>query len=365
MRKLLAINFLQYFIGSALAIALPLLLLERGIDVATIGAIFAALPVVFLAARTVFAAIADQAGIRRFFLLNAAANAGMLVVYYLADSPPLYALGKVMEGVKDSSFWAVVRTAAFSDARGMEARSAALLSGVRTLATALGTLGAGAAIALWSFEGTLLALLVLSLLLFPPSLLLKKDTGRWSLGEAARLVFRKRSAFFWKASLAVSLYGLAANALFVLPIFMKSELGLGYKEIGALFALYYLLGSAVTLLSVRARLPFGWACAGAFLLFSPAAVLLWNPGLFLPLFALLALGDGLAAVVFENVIARASVGNSSVSTDIAVMHAPFRVMEFVAFIGAGWVAQHYGFAPVFAGAALAFALFCTVALKIR
>jgi len=364
-KKLIPINFLQYFIGSALAIVLPLLLLERGIEIATIGVIFASLPVVFLVARTVFAAIADQAGIRRFFLLNALANSGMLIIYCLANSPPLYALGRVVEGVKDSAFWAVVRTAAFSDVRGREAKTATVLSGVRTLATALGMLGAGAAIALWSFEATLFALFALSLLLFPPSLLLREDTGKWSLREAARMIFRKRSASFWKASLAISLYGLAANMLFVLPIFMKSELKLGYQEIGVFFALYYLFSATVTLLSVRMRLPFGWACAGALLLFSPAAAFLWNAQLFLPLFILLALGDGFAAVIFEAVIARTCAGDSSVSTDIAVMHAPFRVMELIAFVGAGWVAQHYGFAPVFAGAALAFALFCTAALGVR
>jgi len=51
MKRILAITFLNFFISGGLTLAIPLLLLERNVDLAEIGLVISILPLVFLVAR--------------------------------------------------------------------------------------------------------------------------------------------------------------------------------------------------------------------------------------------------------------------------------------------------------------------------
>ena len=68
MKRILAITFLNFFISGGLTLAIPLLLLERNVDLVEIGLILSVLPLVFLIARLFLALIADLKGWNRFYL---------------------------------------------------------------------------------------------------------------------------------------------------------------------------------------------------------------------------------------------------------------------------------------------------------
>ena len=57
-----AITFLNNFVSGALTLLIPLLLLAQNVNLADIGLVLSVLPLVFLAARLLLAAVADQIG---------------------------------------------------------------------------------------------------------------------------------------------------------------------------------------------------------------------------------------------------------------------------------------------------------------
>ena len=68
MDELRMINFLDAFITSSLSIIIPLLLVARGFNVVQIGLVVSISPVIFVVSRSIFAAMSDQVGVRRFFM---------------------------------------------------------------------------------------------------------------------------------------------------------------------------------------------------------------------------------------------------------------------------------------------------------
>jgi ATP/ADP translocase len=60
MRRVNAITFLNNFVAGALTLLIPLLLLAQHVNLAEIGMVLSVLPIVFLVARLLFAAVADQ-----------------------------------------------------------------------------------------------------------------------------------------------------------------------------------------------------------------------------------------------------------------------------------------------------------------
>ena len=74
MRRLLTLNVLDAFISGAYTLVIPLLLVERGIDVATIGVVFSIYPLALLLSRLLFASAADATGLGRFFNMTAVGN---------------------------------------------------------------------------------------------------------------------------------------------------------------------------------------------------------------------------------------------------------------------------------------------------
>ncbi|UCF45323.1 MAG: MFS transporter, partial [Candidatus Bathyarchaeota archaeon] len=115
MKRILAITFLNFFISGGLTLAIPLLLLERNVNLVEIGLVISILPIVFLVARLLMALVADLRGWNRFYLLlNCPASLLSTFIYFVASSTPMFLFGKIAEAVKESSYWAVNRTAIFS-----------------------------------------------------------------------------------------------------------------------------------------------------------------------------------------------------------------------------------------------------------
>jgi len=370
MRRLTAINFLDAFIASALAILVPLILLTRNVSVSEIGLILSALPLVFLFARMLFSAIADQAGYKPFFIIDWLAQALSIGIYFFAASPIAFLFGKMSEGVRASAFWAVVRTATFSVAKGREREAATRLSGFRTAGAAVGTALAGIFAAFFGLHYALVMLAAVALLQGFPALTLRGNgSGRFTVKKTASLLmpFGKGKAF-WLTALAMGLYALASYPIFYLvaPVLMRLDLGLGYDSIGYVVAAYYLLNTLGTFAGMRLRLSFTKVALLQAAIYSLAASLIALTGssLFVPLFLIMALGEGFSLVMFEGVIAKATKGKPSVSTDIGFLHVPFRIAEFISVIFAGFAFQYLGYPVIFAIAAFSFAAYSYIGWRL-
>ena len=115
MKRILTITSLNFFISGGLTLIIPLLLLERNLDLVEISLVLSILPLVFLIVRLLISLIADSRGWNRFYLLlNWPGSVLSILFYLMATSTSFFLFGKIFEAIKESSYWAVNRTAIFS-----------------------------------------------------------------------------------------------------------------------------------------------------------------------------------------------------------------------------------------------------------
>jgi MFS family permease len=362
MKKLIAINFLNQFLEGAIIVVLPLLLLERKIEIYKIGIIFSISPLVVAILRLVFAALADQVGTKIFFLINSFTNSISKFIYLLARSPILFGLGKITEGIMNSSFWAVVRTETYLQSKkGKEEKAAALLSGIRRIGAAFGTIFAGFLLVRFSFNSVLFLIFLISLFLFIPSLLLKTKKGKISLDYTFSLLdLRKKSLKFWFVSIAMAFWGMTMFSLSsFFPIFMKTKISLSPQKIGQLFSLFYFSSAFLTFLGLRFKISFFQIIFLQLLFFLPALLFIpfSSPVSFPFLFLILATGAGFSYIIFEKIIADVTKGLPSTSTDIGILHIPQRIFEFLAGFSGGFLIEKFGFVSIFSICGFSFFLF--------
>ncbi|MGC8811985.1 MAG: MFS transporter, partial [Candidatus Aenigmatarchaeota archaeon] len=108
-KKAFFIQGIDSFVSGILTILLPLLMLERGIDIIYIGLIYSALPIIFQTTRLAFAILSDFMGRKMFFILSGILRVFFNSIYYFAFSPLEFLFGKITEGVSSASLWAVNR----------------------------------------------------------------------------------------------------------------------------------------------------------------------------------------------------------------------------------------------------------------
>jgi MFS family permease len=326
------------------------------------------LPLVFLVARLMFAAIADQVGWSHIFLLvNWPATFLATVIYYVANSLSVFFAGKVMEGLRDASYWAVNRTAIFHLSPKREGREATRNNAVIWLATAIGGAVAGLGIAFAGFSWTLVVLMITSASIGVPAGMLWK-TGKKSTKPQTNLLKlldpRGKSSAFWWASIALMFNSIATYPLvtLLLPAFMDQQLGYSYILTGVLFMLYNVVSSLTTFLTLKAALSFRRAVIQSAVALV-ASILLAGSGLFFPalLFAL-AFARGFGVAFFEHLVHKVAKDSQNVCVDIGWLHVPMRFAEFGSVLSAGFVAQEAGYAPVFAAMGVFFAVFSFMSL---
>jgi len=347
------------------------MLLERNISLAQIGVVISILPLIFLVVRLLFAALADQVGWARFYLLlNWPGTFFSTLIYFVANSIPAFLLGKIVEAVKVSSYWAVNRTAIFSLSPKQKATGATRNAAVLSLSTAIGSAISGVALAFMGFALTLSMLIFASAIMVIPAALLwraqRKRSGAGAQKAIALLNPRGKGKTFWFVSFAMLFFSLAFYPLFalLLPIFMAQQLGYDYITIGIAFMFYGLLAASVTFSTLRISLGIRRVVVqSAIALF--VMFLLANSGsYFFALFLVLALADGLGIGFFESIIAKATKNELTVSVDIGLLHIPMRIAEFTSVLLAGFVAQSFGYMPVFAASGIFFTVFSVLSLYI-
>ena len=369
MKRILSITFLNFFISGGLRLAIPLLLLDRNVDLVEIGVVISVLPIVFLVVRLLMALVADSKGWNRFYiLLNWPWSILSTFVYFIASSTPMFLLGKFFEALKESSYWAVSRTAIFSLSPKREEKEATRNIAVLLLSTAVGSAAAGFGIAYFGFSFTLSILIVAAGFIAIPAALLWKAPKQNLMPNHPRfgeiINPRIKGKMFWFGSIILVFFSLAFFPLLslLLPVFMVQQIGYDYTTIGIAYMLYNVVASIVifgtlrfSLGARRVILQISIALFATFLLASS------NYYFFAP-FLVLAVAEGLGWGFFESIIAKATKNKPRVSVNIGVLIIPLRFAEFGSVLYAGFIAQSVGYLPLFVSSGLFFTLFSVLAL---
>jgi MFS family permease len=244
--KIFFTQTLNSIISGILTIVIPLLMVERNIDIVTIGFVFAAMPLVFQTIRLLFGAISDIIGRKFFFVLNSLLNIVVLIIYSVAATPFIFLSGKVMEGVKNASIWSVNR-ASLLDFRKDKRRILAKMIGVTHIASAIGNIAAGFLILWLSYTNTIVLAIFLAILSVPAALSLKiKKTGRFRKVKIKQILdkidIRKKDNRFKKFTVLSLINGLTMGFVtgYIFPVFLN-ENGFGVEIIGLILGFNVLL----------------------------------------------------------------------------------------------------------------------------
>jgi predicted MFS family arabinose efflux permease len=369
MKRILAITFLNFFISGGLTLAIPLLLLDRNVDLVEIGAVISVLPIVFMIVRLFMAVIADSKGWNRFYILmNWPWSVLSTFVYFLAASTPLFFLGKFLEALKESSYWAVTRTAIFSLSPKREEKAATRNVAVLLLSTAVGSAIAGFGIANFGFSFTLSILIVAAgFIAFPAALLWKIPkpnfkSPNFRLRELVNL--RRRGKTFWLVSITSVFFSLAFFPLtnLLIPVFMVQEVGYDYFTVGIGYMFYNFIASIVIFGTLRFSLGIRRVILQSSIALFVTFLLALSNYYFFGLFLALAVAEGLGWAFYESIIAKATKDKPSVSVGIGLLIVPLRFAEFGSVLYAGLIAQNIGYAPVFASSGIFFSIFSFLSL---
>lgn len=369
MKRIFATTFLNHFVSGGLALIIPLLLLQKDVSLAEIGVVISVLPLIFLVIRLFFAALADQIGWARFYLLvNWPGTLLSTLIYFVANSLPAFLLGKIVEAVKVSSYWAVNRTAIFALSPKEKAVGSTRNAAVLSLASSIGSAVSGVALTFMGFSPTLIMLILVSAIMVIPAALLWRVQGTKSkagiLETIALLNPKGKGKTFWIISVIMLFFSLAFYPLFalLLPVFMAQQLGYNYMTIGVAFMFYGLVAASVTFSTLKIPLNLRRVVVQSVIALSVTFLLANSGSYFLALFLILALADGLGISFFESIIAKASKNELTVSVDIGLLHIPMRIAEFTSVLLTGFVAQSFGYMPVFAASGVFFTIFSVLSL---
>jgi len=357
-KNVFIIQTMSSLIGGILSVALPLLMIDRGIDIVTLGFIFAALPIIFQCSRMIFGAISDLVGRKLFFVSNGILNVLMLIIYYFALSPLGFLFGKVIEGVKSASLWSVNR-ALILDHDKRKRESLANMMGVAHISRAAGSIMAGFLI-LWLFyNNTLIFCMFISILIIPIALRLKKGRKRkFSIKDTFNILdFRKKSKIFKRFLLLFFITGLSGGLIngYVLPLFLKENM-FSVEMIGIIFGIYiFLIGLSSIFtkkIDIKKLVLYGGVlyCVLLFLLGLFSYVL---AALFLLLFGVTA---GIKYGAFEGILAKITHVNSYAS-DIGMLTMGLHIGNTTSLVLSGFLIEYYGFFALFSLSAIIYMIY--------
>ena len=367
LRRLYTINFIDAFIVGAVTVLVPLLMLQRGIDIAMMGLVFAAAPLAKAAVRLASAGIADSFGDRVVYIAACAANFLETAAYLFAGTAAGFGAGKLLDGARESFIWSAVRPSLM--ATSPEKKHFAfvdLLSG-RYVYNAIGSLAVGALFVFGGFELPLAALVVLSAFIVISSLRLKdfhKAAKRIKWSDFSPF---GRSRKFYEIAGAFTLGSSLYNAAFymLLPLYMSMS-GFTLAEIGIFYAGYFLImGGMLHLLSRRrvSTLAAAWGGAAAYCA-GLAGVVLAPHALIPAFFLLMAFGDAGLAVLWEELNYIGGKESRKRATDLSLLVTPSFFGVIAASAASGVAVAAYGFAPVFALLAICQACFAAWCLRL-
>jgi len=331
----------------------------RGIDIVTIGFVFASMPMIFQVGRMFSAIVSDFWGRKLFFVLNGIAGTITNLIYYLANTPLEFLFGKVTEGTKEASLWAVNRAFMLENSE-KKWRALVTLRTVAYLSSAFGSLVAGFLIIWLFYEGTLLLCAAIMTLIVPLSLFLaSRRREKLNIKKALNILdFRKKAKIFKIFFGLFLIMGLSFGFVsgFVYPLFLSRN-GFNAETIGVLLGLQILLAGLVSHLFANR------SDVGRLILFSGV----------LYTFALISIGfssstfsgilvvaygfvEGLLAIGQEGIVSMIT-RKESYGTDIGLLWMGHHLGRSFSLAFSGLVISIWGFAAPFLISALVFTLF--------
>lgn len=360
--RLIAVHMLYTFLAAALAVMVPMYLLDQNVDMTLIGLILSLGPLSFMTIRILLASMADEIGTKAISVFYSVSNLAAILLYSLFISPAGFVLATLAEGIRASGFWAISRAEVF-EANGKEnlGEMLARFSNLRQLADGLGRLAVGFMLVYLAFQGSFLLILAFSLVLLV-LVSIGHGGGRGQMHvdrNNLRRIFHERPLTFWHAAVLQLFVWLPYNMIsgFVFPLYMKSTLKMGYWEVGMMLALLSLATAVFAFGLMRLNLPkrtlflltlLNVPALALFPFLGPAAM---------PLLLLLAIGTGATNIVGEYILVDQVYRSKDVNTDIGVLYAPLKIAEFIFLSTGGLVIANFGFAPLFIVLAVSVALF--------
>ena len=252
-RIVLSIQFFHSFASGVFGIVVPLMMKERNVDVVIIGLVFAAMPLIMQFGRMIFATLSDFWGRKLFFISNGVLGFISSLIYYVAHTPLEFLFGKVAEGTKEGTLWAVNRPFLLERSGGRW-RILVYLRSIVYTSYALGSLVAGFLIVWLFFEGTMLVCAMFGLAtIFLSIFLIGERKSKFSMEKALIFLdFRKKTKIF-KMFLALFFmigmsYGFRGG--FVIPLFLDRN-GFSAEVIGIIIGTQILLAGFSSVLFSR------------------------------------------------------------------------------------------------------------------
>jgi MFS family permease len=361
-RNAYAIQGINAFIFGVTFIVVPLLMVERGIDVQEMGLIFAALPLVSQFARLLFGCVSDYAGRKLVFAVNALANTAFLAAYYMATGAVGFLTGKLFEGVKDMAIWSVNRPYFMDHVDDERDRERTLIKfrGFNSVFEALGMMASGFLVAALAFDGTMLLLIAVSLLALPNvAMLVDRAKQKMDFGALRRsLDLRRKGRRFMNFLGIFLLLGLSWGFLsgYIMPLFLAT-MGVPVQYIGLLLGVRVLFNGVSiwvfsSMWSGKRKILVGG------LLFSIAIASLGFVGYAaLPLaVVLVGMIAGIADAGYETVFILVC-DRKSLGRDMSMLMIGVNVGMAITQALSGFVIASLGFPTMFFAAAMLFALF--------
>jgi MFS family permease len=331
LKRVNTITFLNYFVSGSLTLIIPLLLLANNVNLAYIGIVLSILPLVFLIARLFFAAVADYVGWSHVFLLiNWPSTFISCCIYFLATSLPAFALGKFVESLRESSYWAVSRTAIYHLSPKTAAKEATKNNATIWLATAVGCGAAGLGSEYLGFSYTIAVLAIISSTIGIPAFMLWQNSTSIPLTKTSHILAplnpKGRPRTFWFVSVAIMFNTLAIYPLttLLLPAFMNQQLSYNYISIGVLFMIYNAISAITTYLTVKYSLNFTRALVLSIISVTASFFLSWSSAFIACLLAL-SFVRGFGIGFFEHTVLKVVKDSKNISVDIGLLHAPMRI----------------------------------------
>ncbi len=306
-----------------------------------------------------FAVISDLWGRKIFFVLNGFLGVISSSIYYLANTPLGFLLGKVSEGTKSASLWAVNRAFLLEKSE----RKWRILVHLRTtvyVSYAVGSLLAGFFIVWLFYEGTMMLCVLVGAFVIPPSLLLvTRRKKRFSVVKALHLVdFRKKEKAFKIFLILFFVMGLSFGfrSGFVFPLFL-SENGFDAETVGVLLGLQTLLAGLFSYLFAR-RIEIKKLILVSGVLYTVTLTLLGFSSSVFAGVLIIAYGivEGLLSIGQEGILSRIT-DKESYGTDIGLLMMGLHSGSTFSLAISGFLISMLGFVAPFLMSASIFALF--------
>jgi len=358
-RVVIFIQVLNSFVGGILGVALPLMMRERNIDIVTIGFVFASMPMIFQLGRMSFATVSDFWGRKPFFVLQGWLGVISYSIYYLAYTPLDFLFGKVIEGTKDGSLWAVNRAFLLEKSEN-KWRTLVHLRTTAYISFAVGSLLAGFLVVGFLYEGTLMLCVIIGAFAIPlPLLLVRRRKKKLNVTEALHFLdFRKKKRIFKICLALFFVMGISIGFLsgFVFPLFL-SDNGFDTQTIGVLLGLQILLAGL-----------FSYIFAGRFkirklilitgVLYTIVLTLLGfsSSALAGVLVVVYGISEGLLSIVHEGILSRVT-NEESYGTDIGLLMMGLHSGRTVSLAMTGLLISMLGFVAPFLLSASIFVIF--------